>query len=159
MSSKHPLTDSKTQQCPKVIFIMSSELNDKRFITLKRQWRLYFHKFTSQPALSLMILFAWDAPYLCQLWSFYKRSFIVVWEWRTLDIQGRSRRRWSLWPLTLVWGQTDSVIWRCGHTIPYLLISLLALVSSCPSGLAFLIENHSQPATEMWKKSDIFLCK
>lgn len=85
--------------------------------------------------------FAWDAPYLCQPWSSDKRSFIIVWEWRTSDIQSRSRRRWSLWPLTLLWGQTDSVIWRYGHSIPYLLITVLA--SNCPSGLAFLIEHQS----------------
>lgn len=59
------------------------------------------------------------------------------------NIRHPSRRRWSLWPLTLLWGQTDSVIWHYGHFTPYLLITVLALASNCPSGLAFLIEHQS----------------
>lgn len=74
---------------------------------------------------------------------FRQKTLYWIWKWLIQDFQGRSGRRWSLWPLTLLWGQTDSVIWRYGHPIPFALITVQTWVLSQPSRLAFLIEHPS----------------
>lgn len=136
------LSPTQTQPCPKVMHVQPYCLSKMTSASLPWNAKEVCALFSSLHSLLCFYdPFDWAPPYLCQLQSSDKRSFIIVWEWRTSDIQGCSRRRWSLWPVTLLWGQTASVIWCYGHTTSWFLISAVAVASNCPFRFAFLRES------------------
>lgn len=127
-SPQTTFTDSQTHNSvPKVIYIEQPGRNDKCVITLQdaNQDFISLSSIHSRALLPRTFL-AQTLPILCQRRASDKRGFITAGEWGTSDTQSLSRRRWSLWPLTPLRGQTDSVIWRQGHSIPHLLITVPA---------------------------------